>query len=82
MKSDLITIEVVVNGRAVRHYTHDGKTYIEAKAGTQYELKVRNATDARILAVVSVDGLNVVTGERATPQDIGYLILFELSSFY
>lgn len=74
MNAQLITIEVVVNGRAVKHYTHNGKTYIEAKTGTQYELKVRNNTDAKILAVVSVDGLNVINGERATPEDIGYLV--------
>lgn len=68
------TIEVLVNGKPVKHYYHQGRTYIEAKTGTQYELRVRNNTARRILAVISVDGLNVITGERATPEDTGYIV--------
>lgn len=72
--SDKMTVQVIVNGRPVKTYTHDGRTYIEGKHNTQYSIRVHNNTYGRICAVVSVDGLDVISGERATPNGQGYLI--------
>ncbi len=37
-------------------------------------MRIRNCSDRRVLAVVSVDGVNVVTGETAAPDQSGYVI--------
>ena len=65
---------VLINGNSVATYTKDGKKYIEAKDGSEYEILIKNNGPNRILAVTSVDGLNVLTGESATPDDSGYVV--------
>ena len=37
-------------------------------------MRIRNCTDQRLLAVLSVDGVNAVTGETASPDQSGYVI--------
>jgi hypothetical protein len=61
-------VEVLVNDRPVKQHTHKNNTYIEARAGTEYSIKVRNTSFGRKLAVITVDGLNVISGE---PQGDG-----------
>jgi len=63
-------VEVLVNGKTVRQYQHGAATYIEARAGTEYSIKIKNDTYCRKLAVITVDGLNVITG-TIQPDDIG-----------
>ncbi len=72
--TDKMTVQVIVNGRPVKTYKHNGQTYIEGKHSTQYSIRIHNNTFGRICAVVSVDGLDVISGERATPNSQGYLI--------
>jgi hypothetical protein len=60
--------------RALDPYRHDGRTYIVGRPGNEYAIRIRNCTGARVLAVVSVDGVNVVTGETASPDQSGYVI--------
>ena len=42
--------------------------------GHEYAVRVRNCTGRRLLAVVSVDGVNAVTGETASTGQSGYVI--------
>ena len=67
-------INVLVNGNRCKFYYHQGKTFIEAKHGTEYELEIKNNTYGRVLALTSVDGLNVLNGTPATDDDPGYVI--------
>jgi hypothetical protein len=67
-------VNILVNGKSVAKYHKDGKVYIEAKEGSEYEIEVKNNGFARILAVASVDGLNVLTGEQASVDDAGYVV--------
>jgi hypothetical protein len=48
--------------------------WIAGTPGNEYAIRIRNRSDADLLAVVSVDGVNVVTGETANPQQSGYVI--------
>lgn len=66
-----ISVEVQVGGRWVAlHQAPDAweKHYFEAKRGQTYALRIRNRTADRIGVLVSVDGLNVVSGERSYLQ--------------
>ena len=67
-------INVLVNGNRCKQYQHDGKTFIEAKQGSEYVLEIKNNYWKRILAVSAVDGLNVLTGKTASETDSGYII--------
>jgi hypothetical protein len=67
-------MHVHVNGRACKEYSHNGNTYIEARHGTNYTVKVKNDNPHRVMIVVSVDGLDVISGKAAAETDTGYII--------
>jgi len=60
--------------RALDVHRHRGRQYIVGTPGHEYAIRIRNCSDRRVLAVVSVDGVNVVTGETAAPDQSGYVI--------
>jgi hypothetical protein len=67
-------INILVNGNRCKQYNYQGKIFVEAKNGSEYEIEIKNNTFNRILAVCSVDGLSVLTGEKASEEDTGYVI--------
>jgi hypothetical protein len=67
-------MHVQVNGRACKEYTHKGMSFIEARSGTTYTIKIKNDNPYRVMAVLSVDGLDVVTGKPAEETNTGYII--------
>ena len=67
-------VNVLVNGSRCKQYTHGGRNYIEAKDGSEWYFQIQNNTPSRVLAICSVDGLNVLSGEIATENDTGYVI--------
>lgn len=72
----LASIEVYdrYDGTTLPVYDHDGQRYVVGAPGHEYTLRIRNLTGERILAVTSVDGVNVVSGETASPDQSGYVI--------
>ena len=62
------------SGRVLPTYWHEGRAYVVGRPGNEYEVRVRNLTRGDLLAVVSVDGVNVVTGQTASPRQGGYVI--------
>lgn len=54
-------------------YQHDGKYYVAGKPGNEYQIRVRNQIGQDMLAVTSVDGVNVVSGETAGINQRGYI---------
>lgn len=63
-----------VSGSALPVFEQDGRHYIVGIPGHEYAVRIRNGTGQRILAVTSVDGVNVISGETATPSQSGYVI--------
>lgn len=74
MYNNSFEVNVLVNGNRCKQYKHNGKTYVESKNGSEYAIEIRNNHWKRILAVCSVDGLSVLTGKSASPDDTGYII--------
>jgi hypothetical protein len=62
------------DGRALPVYRSDGRWFVAGKPGSEYEITVRNRSADDLLAVVSVDGINVVSGETASAWQSGYVI--------
>jgi hypothetical protein len=60
--------------RALEVHHHRGRQYVVGRPGNEYAIRIRNCSDRRVLAVVSVDGVNVVSGETAAPDQAGYVI--------
>ncbi|MGH8740757.1 MAG: hypothetical protein ACREUN_07590, partial [Burkholderiales bacterium] len=52
-------------GRRLPVYWHQGRAYVAGKPGNEYQVSLRNRLQQDLLAVVSVDGVNVVTGQTA-----------------
>src|SRR5262245_48623303 len=62
------------DSRALPVYEKDGRRWIVGTPGQEYAIRVCNTTGARVLAVMSVDGVNVVSGETASPSQSGYVL--------
>ena len=62
------------NGRQLPVYWHRGQAYVVGTPGHEYRIKVRSRQGADLLAVMSVDGVNVITGQTAHPLQSGYVI--------
>lgn len=67
-------VNILVNGSRCKQYNHNGKIFIEAKEGSEYVIEIKNSTWKRILAVCSVDGLDILNGKPATENGPGYVI--------
>jgi len=68
-------INIKINGKRIRNYTHDGNTFIEGRQGTEYSVELKNIFSTRKLFVVSIDGINVISGKPATEDPYnGYII--------
>lgn len=67
-------LEVFVNNRPVREYSKDGRIFIEGRKNTEYTLKFRNYTSDRVMAIFSVDGIEVIKGQLASQSDTGYVV--------
>ncbi|WP_029922225.1 hypothetical protein [Nevskia soli] len=55
-------------------YRHEGRLYVAGEPRHEYELRIRSHSGARLLAVGSVDGVNVLSGETAAPDQDGYVL--------
>ena len=60
-------------GRTLPVHFYHGEYWVEGRPGVPYAVRVRNATGERLLAVMSVDGVNVLSGETAAITQSGYV---------
>lgn len=61
-------------GTTLRTYSMDGKLYVAGKPGHRYAIRLRNRSSGRLLAVLSVDGVNAISGETAGANQSGYVL--------
>ena len=62
------------SGRPLRTYYHRGEYWVAGNPGARYAIEIRNTLHERILAVSSVDGVNVLTGDTAGWDQSGYVL--------
>lgn len=60
--------------RTLPVHAHEGRLYVAGEPGHQYEIRLRNRSSERLLAVTSVDGVNVISGETAETGQSGYVL--------
>ena len=61
-------------GETLPMYWHDGKWWVPGRPGNRYAVALTNRSAGRVLTVISVDGVNVVSGETAAPDQTGYVL--------
>jgi hypothetical protein len=74
-----VNVQLQVDGRAAPLYLSprgDARRYFEAFAGRNYSVVLRNDTGDRLGVLISVDGLNAVSGQRSrlSPDEQMYVL--------
>lgn len=59
---------------AYPHYDVNGRRIVIGENGSHYEVRLENRTRKRMEVVLSVDGLNVLTGKAASPSQHGFIL--------
>ncbi|HTT07852.1 MAG TPA: hypothetical protein VMH34_03575 [Gammaproteobacteria bacterium] len=60
--------------RTLPVYEHNGRYYVVGRPGNEYQINLRNQSGGDVLTVISVDGVNAVTGETAGWGQTGYVL--------
>lgn len=73
---DLVDLNVIDRdtGATLPTYARDGKIFIAGTPGHRYSVRIANRLGERVLAVLSVDGVNAITGQTASPDQSGYVL--------
>ena len=72
----LLDLEIVdrATGQTLEAYRHLGRDWVAGDPGERYAVRLVNRTGQRVLVVLSVDGVNAVSGETAAPDQSGYVL--------
>jgi hypothetical protein len=72
----LVDVSVVnrSTGERLTPWRHGGKLYVAGTPGDRYAVELRGRQGERVLTVLSVDGVNVLTGQTAATLQSGYVI--------
>ena len=60
--------------RSLKNVHADGKRFVIGRKGSNYAIVVKNLAHSRLEVVLSVDGLDVLTGKPASIKKRGYII--------
>jgi len=60
--------------RSLPVYVHQGRYYVAGEPGHRYRIALRSRSGEDLLAVLSVDGVNAVSGQTAGPSQAGYVL--------
>jgi len=55
-------------------YQHDGRYYVAGQPGHRYQVSLRSRSSDDVLAVLSVDAVNAISGETAKWSQTGYVL--------
>jgi hypothetical protein len=72
----LVDVSIVnrSTGERLTPYRYGGKLYVAGTPGDRYAVELRGNRSERVLTVLSVDGVNVLTGQTAATLQSGYVI--------
>ena len=68
-----VTVTDRDSGQTLPLYFAKGQYWVAGTPGASYSVSVANATGGRVMAVMSVDGVNVLNGETAGTEQPGYV---------
>lgn len=73
---NLVDVSIVDRdtGTTLPQYPQRGQYYVAGTPGHRYAVRIVNRSAQRVLTVLSVDGVNAVTGQTANPNQSGYVL--------
>jgi hypothetical protein len=73
---NLVDVQVISrsSGQPSPAYFHHGRSYVVGTPGERYSVRLANRTNARVMVVLSVDGVNAITGDTASGNQSGYVL--------
>jgi hypothetical protein len=74
--AELVHVDVLDrdNGDALHVWRDHGRPVVAGRPGSRYGVRLVNDSGERVLAVVAIDGVNVVSGETAGVGQRGYVL--------
>ena len=69
-----VTVVNRSTGERLTPYRHDGKLYVAGTPGERYAIEIKSRRGDRLLTVLSVDGVNALTGQTAATLQSGYVL--------
>ncbi|MDL5366992.1 hypothetical protein QSH18_15380 [Xanthomonas sp. NCPPB 2654] len=74
--ASLVALSVIDrdDGADLPQHVQRGQRWVAATPGHRYALRLSNLTGRRVLVVLSVDGVNAVSGETASSDQRGYVL--------
>lgn len=72
----LVQMQIVErsSGQTLPEYRHRGTAYVAGRPGERYAVRLSNRSPGRVLVVLSVDGVNAVSGQTAATGQTGYVL--------
>jgi hypothetical protein len=72
----MVDVSVIdrITGETLPMYWHDGRWWVPGKPGNRYAVTLTNRSGGRTLTVISVDGVNAISGETAAQDQTGYVL--------
>ncbi len=72
----LVNVDVIDRdtGEWLPEYRHRGNDWIPGIPGHRYSVRMTNTSSERVLVVLSVDGVNAISGETASAGQTGYVL--------
>lgn len=72
----LVDVDIVDRdtGEWLPEYRHRGRDWVPGTPGHRYGVRLTNTTGERVLVVLSVDGVNAISGETAAANQTGYVL--------
>lgn len=73
---NLVEVEIVDRARSetLQTWSHRGASWVAGRPGNRYAVRLSNRSGARVLVVLSIDGVNAVSGETAATGQTGYVL--------
>ncbi len=69
-----VTVYDRAENRTLPVYFHEGRHYVVGKPGNEYQVDIRSRQAGEVLTVISVDGVNAISGETAHWSQSGYVL--------
>jgi hypothetical protein len=69
-----VSVQDRSTGEQLKIYRHQGKLYVAGRPGDKYAVVLNSKSPGRTMAVLSVDGVNAITGETAALHQSGYVL--------
>jgi hypothetical protein len=69
-----VTVVNRQSGERLTPYRHQGRLYVAGAPGDRYSVELASRSGERLLAVVAIDGVNVLTGQTAATGQTGYVL--------